>query len=498
MTKFRVAAGLALALCALRADAPDLRLIDLNVIAVDKGGQPITDLTAADFEVTDAGKPRAIAFFHHQDDSLWQAPKLAPHEFSNRSSAGIPHATVILFDLMNESFSTRGTAANQIVHALERLENADDLYLYLLTVEGRLFAVHGLTTEDAAQPGAPPWTKKIKPLLDQAQRAVLKERPTEIDVAARVQLTFAALDALGVQLSIVAGRKNVLWVTDGVPVELGPVRSDTGDFVDFTPQMRQLSEALVRSRIALYPVRQVLIGSPDRIGSASDGIGETGGEGTGIQSTTTLDNLADMTGGRRSQGKDVASALKQAMNDVRVSYQLGYYAPENNWDGKYHKLRVTCKRKGVRIQAKTGYFAWAEPPGTASAQAIQAVAGAPADASEIGLRATLGDSAIQHELVLNAHIDANSIAFGQIDGHYDGRLSVALAVYLADGRMESSKIEPLNLNYTAAQRDTALKDGIAFSRNFPIAGNFRTVRFIVYDRGSNAIGSLTIPVNQPH
>ena len=45
---------------------------------------------------------------------------------------------------MNEGFGTRGYALNQIVHSLENLESADYLYLYILTVDGRLYAVHGL------------------------------------------------------------------------------------------------------------------------------------------------------------------------------------------------------------------------------------------------------------------------------------------------------------------------------------------------------------------
>jgi VWFA-related protein len=129
-------------------DSAEPRLLDLNVVALDSHAQPVTDLTIGDFQVTDGGKPQKIVFFRHRDSSVWQKPQLAPNELSNRGGAGIPHATVILFDLMNESFGTRGTAANQIVRYLEGLENADYLYLYILTVEGRLFTVHGLPEGD--------------------------------------------------------------------------------------------------------------------------------------------------------------------------------------------------------------------------------------------------------------------------------------------------------------------------------------------------------------
>jgi len=60
---------------------------------------------------------------------------------------------------------------------------------------------------------------------------------------------------------------------------------------------RQLSEALERG-VAIYPVRQVMPGSPDRMGATSGGAGATGGAGTGMQSIETLDEVADVTGGR--------------------------------------------------------------------------------------------------------------------------------------------------------------------------------------------------------
>ena len=38
----------------------DLRLMDLNVVALDDHGRPVTDLTADDFQISDAGKPQEL------------------------------------------------------------------------------------------------------------------------------------------------------------------------------------------------------------------------------------------------------------------------------------------------------------------------------------------------------------------------------------------------------------------------------------------------------
>ena len=99
--------------------------------------------------------------------------------------------------------------------------------------------------------------------------------------------------------------------------------------------------------------------------------------------------FAEMTGGRPDAGKDVGGAVRQAITDMRTSYQIGYYPPAQNWDNKLHKLRVTCTRKGVRIQAKTSYYAWEDAPGARSEQAIDSAIPTTFDAAEIGLRASL-------------------------------------------------------------------------------------------------------------
>src|SRR5579871_465478 len=121
-----------------------------------------------------------------------------------------------------------------------------------------------------------------------------------------------------------------------------------------------------------------MLGSPD----ALDG-------GTGVSSIATLNDYAGMTGGRTDGGKDIGAAVQQAINDVRTNYQLGYFPSGKNWDGKFHKLRVIAKRKGVHIQTRTGYYAWQEPPGRRAQVAIDSVLASPFDAGEIGLKAMI-------------------------------------------------------------------------------------------------------------
>jgi len=467
----------------------EAQMVDLNVVALDNHGQPVVDLTSDEFRVTDNGKPQTIAFFRHRDSALAAVPALAPNEFSNRGGANVPRATLILFDLLNERFGTRGFTANQLVHDLESLESADYVYLYCLTLDGRLFPVHGLPgpEDEPAPAGSAPWTRQIKPLLDKAMRTLATVRPIDdFDPSYRVQLTYAALNSVAVELSRVPGRKSLVWLTDGIPIELGPNRSDTGDFVDFTPLLRRMSEAFDRSGVAIYPVRQVLLGSPAGMGGPGT---------TGLGSIDTLDQFAQLTGGRSDAGKDIGAAVRQAITDMRTSYQIGYYPPVGNWDNKSHKLRVTSTRKGVRIQAKTSYYAWEEPPGARSVQAIDSATSASFDAAEIGLRATLsrnpkGGNAVR----LDAHIDAHDVALVHAGDAYNGELQIAIVGYAPGAEPNRVPITPLDLHLSVQDYDKALQHGISFVQDIAVPEDTKTVRLIVFDRGSDAIGSVTMPL----
>lgn len=482
---------------------PHLRLLDLTVIALDNHSKPVTDLTADDFRITDAGKPQKISFFrrnapHTDDPAASDAAPSHAAQFSNRASGSTHNAVVILFDLLNLGFGARGMAANEIVRALSGLESADSVYLYLVDVDGKVFAVRGIDPGAVPEPGEP-WTRQIKSLLSSALRMVEKGRSPDIDVFFRIQLTFAALNTLGAQLSAIPGRKIVVWVSDGVPLELGLVRSDTGVPVDFTPQIRQLSEVFEQSRIALYPVRQIMLGRGDNIGAYSDGNGATGGADTGEASIATLDEFADMTGGRRSAGKDIGAAIRQAKTDLEYSYQIGYYPPDSNWNDKFHRLRVTSSRKGVQIQSKQGYYAWKVPPGARTREATEMAARTPFDAEEIGLRADVAPAAgSDGAATVNVHIDARNLALAREADSFIDRLSIVTIGYLPNGMLTTPAAKDVDLRYTAAQRDEVLRSGLLFREKLTATQGENQFRIIVLDAGSNSIGSLTIPAASLH
>ncbi|HEX6729024.1 MAG TPA: VWA domain-containing protein [Pyrinomonadaceae bacterium] len=75
-----------------------------------------------------------------------------------------------------------------------------------------------------------------------------------------------------------------------------------------------------------------------------------------------LKNLADKSGGKLLRA-DVLSSLPDAFSkiaaELRTQYLIGYYPIKKERDDKYRRIKVTSKRKGVLLRSRPGYLATA-------------------------------------------------------------------------------------------------------------------------------------------
>jgi VWFA-related protein len=465
------------------------RLTKLSVVALDNRGRPVSDLTAADFQITDAGKPEKITLFRHDEPKL-QQPRLGPNEVSNRGAANFSHATLVLFDLLNQSFTIRGGAQNYLIEGLRKLESADNLFLYLLTVHGDLYPVHPLPLDKTAASGdgsGAPWTRNSKALIEQAVGQVYGLRGPNLDIDTRIRMTYASLESVARLLAAVPGRKSVVWVTHGVPITLGPSADTAGDFVDYTPLLRRMAETFGRDSVAIYPVQQ----APP--GMAGDGTPEA--RFSGIGSEDTLKQFADLTGGSIRFSGDIGPAIRQAMSDVQTSYLLGYLQPPEEWDGKFHKLNVTCSRKGVRLQFKTGYYAAAEVPADEQ-ESLRQVMASSFDAAEIGIRGKLVPDPSGKSLLLECHLDPADVPMEQSASGWVAHLAFQVEGIHAGGQSEHTAVTPFEVKLNAEEHVKALADGIPLARTIAFNDAWKKLRLAVVDRDSHAVGSLTLPVTK--
>jgi Ca-activated chloride channel family protein len=74
--------------------------------------------------------------------------------------------------------------------------------------------------------------------------------------------------------------------------------------------------------------------------------------------TSVMDRVARETGGAHidAETTDAHVYFREIAEELRTSYELGYYPTDPLKDDSFRKIVIKPKREGVRIRAKTGYF----------------------------------------------------------------------------------------------------------------------------------------------
>ena len=180
-----------------------------------------------------------------------------------------------------------------------------------------------------------------------------------------IETTMNAFLGIANSLSGIPGRKSVIWATGGFPFAMDSPASVPGGYLSTLYERAML--ALNEAEISVYPVdiRGLVNTSPlgegRRTTSPTARLRATqqlSNRQWLQQSTTdTLNDLADMTGGKAFyNSNDLAGSFKRAADDGLSYYMLSYYLNTQNTKPGWRKLQVKIGRKDVVVRARTGFF----------------------------------------------------------------------------------------------------------------------------------------------
>jgi VWFA-related protein len=326
-------------------------LMPLDVTVVDRAGNPVRGLTAADFTISENGRPQSIVSFAEVD------------------GASTPHLIVIAID--------------DAVLPLHLPSVMSDTKAAAKAIASRLAA---------GQLASLVFTGRARPSLRFADRAELTQAIDAVSPSYYEQLVsgFSPTISFGSEPRALRGlqaltglvlelgrssesRKAIVYICAGAPAAFDSVYrlnswSNAGEAL--TRQAREISRAAALGQVNVHIVDPLgdglraylesdLVKAPseferERIRTASADL-------SGL-ARAFLRDLAEYTGGRLVVGANRAGSLAdQLVRDRRAYYRLGYQSTDATADGRLRRLQVRVNKSGMNVHVRRGYWAPSAP-----------------------------------------------------------------------------------------------------------------------------------------
>jgi VWFA-related protein len=371
-----------------------INFVRVDVIISDKTGNPVADLTQADFDVTEDGKPQKIDTFKlvkldgGRADSMNTPPKEIRTDYDEEAEAA--RDDVRLFSIFLDDYHVRKGASlasrTQLARFIETQLGPSDMVGLMYPLE-TTSSVRMTRNHSAVMRGLQQFEGRK---YDYTPRNQFEEQyanyPTETVERIRVQVSLSAIKSLIVHMgSLKEGRKTLILVSEGysymVPPQMRNANAQlpglgnpnahnpmagTNDInedraawnlgMDMESDLREVYDTANKNNVAIYAV------DPRGLATFEFDINE----GIGLQSDTkylnstmdTLRQLADQTDGRAIVNRnDLVAGMKQITRDASAYYLIGYNSSQAPQDGKFHEIKVRVKRPGVQVRARKGYWA---------------------------------------------------------------------------------------------------------------------------------------------
>jgi VWFA-related protein len=291
-----------LALCAYAQDATfstDVKLVNVLASVRDRDGRIVTDLTKDDFELREDGRPQTIKYFSQESD--------------------LPLKIGLLVDTSRSQAHVLGPERKASYTFLDQMLREDRDSAFVMHFDIRVGLLQGFTSS----------REKLAAAFDEL----------EIPRQGSTLLYDAVRQASQELMRKEAGRKAFIILSDGVDVQsentIGTAiefaqRADTliysivfANHMAFTPGSIAFNEAyLARGRKAMHRLAN-----------------ETGGEYFVVRWGTTIEKI-----------------YEQIENELRHQYGIAYFSDQPESNGKYRKIVLAAKRKGVVVRTRDGYY----------------------------------------------------------------------------------------------------------------------------------------------
>jgi VWFA-related protein len=373
-----------------------INFVRVDVIVDDRKSQPVTNLTQADFEVLEDGKPQSVEQFSLiRVDGNPRPGDPPPREIRNRNDEELianredVRVFVFFFDDYHVRRANSMTVREPLLRFIQNQLRPNDVVavMYPLTPTSDISFTRNHESVASAVNNFVGRKFDYTPMNQFEQNYV--RYPTETVERIRNDVVMGALRGLSVRLgSLREGRKSVIFVSEGFTAMLPPQmrRADAsrpGDpfesaaaagaqdssqqitaewfgQTDVYSRMREVVDTANRNNTSFYSL------DPRGLAPFEYGFDDIPGgpppsfatDGRALRMTQdTLRSISEETDGRAIVNRNtLEQGLQQVIRDSSYYYLLGYNSQVAN-DGKFHEITVRVKRRDVNVRARRGFWA---------------------------------------------------------------------------------------------------------------------------------------------
>jgi VWFA-related protein len=286
----------------------DVSLVNLLFSVRDGKGRLIANLNQSDFEVREDGKPQQILYFSREMTLPLTLGLLVDSSISQGRLIGKEQQAASAF--LAQVIGARDAAF--LISFDVSVDLLQDVTGSVSLLEHALGAIRTQGATAGAGPARGPFP-------------TMQTGGTHLYDA-----VFLASDDV---LKREAGRKAIILITDG---------QDQGSRISRDVAI----EAAQRTDVIVYGI---LFVDP-----------EFYGYGGGYAGDSTLKKMAEETGGRMFRavnGGELDAAFEQISEELRSQYSIGYSPSNAARDGSYRRIDLRVRGRGLRVQARKGYYA---------------------------------------------------------------------------------------------------------------------------------------------
>lgn len=473
-------------------------MVEVTVVVHDDTGHAIMDLTKDEFQIFDKGKRQRISQFSMAFASSVRPNLLPPPEpgtYSNRGEITrdtTGNVVAILIDFRNTEPEDIARIRRDLSSYVARLRPNDQIAIFKL---GEELSVTCDFTNDAEQLRRSLQSINVsKDVRMSGSDDLFVFQVKNFYKTVRGIETPEVLASIGRHLAGIPGRKSLVWITGSFPVATGSVQD--GNRRSFDTEISRAAEVLADSGVAVYPIdaRGLLSGG-------SQGMIPVETREPDIRTFASMDEFADLTGGAASYNtNDLSGAIGKAIEDARVTYSLGYYPDDSNWDGSFHPISVKVLRSGARVRCRTGYFSAVKPGGNDQGQISERMlraAADPLDATAVGLRLRLNDqanSAPEHLRVI-VTVNPQDLTLAVTNNVWTGGIRILCVEVGSKQDVLSTLGRTIPLALTRKGFEKTMNEGVKVDCDLPRKAGTTLIRVVVIDEPSGRVGTLSLRLN---